>query len=97
MITDFIAELVRAANGIGRLKTAEKRRLLERAAYTIQDMEEQLGNVADQRSHRTSEELMKLAEMVIDGVPDVLVAHGMLEGADAIKRLRILWEAQKRR
>jgi hypothetical protein len=62
MPTDFIAELIRAAN---------------------------------ERSHRTSEELMKLAEMVIDGVPDVLVAHGMLEGADAIRRLKLLNDASQ--
>jgi hypothetical protein len=92
LTTDFIAELYRAANEVDRLTTVEKSRLLERAAYTIQDLEEQLGNVADQRSHRTAEELLKLAEMVKDGVYDEMVAHGMLEGADAIRRLRILVE-----
>jgi hypothetical protein len=92
LTTDFIAELFRAANEIDWLMTVEKRRLLERAAHTIEDMEEQLGNVADQKSHRIADELLKLAEMVVDGVPDVLIAQGFLEAADAIRRLRILAE-----
>jgi hypothetical protein len=94
-ITDFIAELYRAANEIDRLTTVEKSRLLRRAAHTIQDMEEQLSNVADHRSHRIAEELLKLAEMVKDGVYDMLVAHGLLEGADAIRRLKILGEVSE--
>ncbi|WP_188080126.1 hypothetical protein [Neorhizobium sp. P12A] len=94
LITDFIAELYRAANEIDRLTTVEKRRLLERAAHTIVDMEEQLGNVADQRSHRLAAELLKLTDMALDGVPDVLIGHGFLEAADAIRRLKILADSQ---
>ncbi|TCR63353.1 hypothetical protein [Rhizobium sp. BK376] len=88
--TNFIAELVRAANKIDRLTTVEKYRLLERAAYTIRDMEAQLGNAIDQKAHRIAGELLTLTEMVMDGGYNVLVAQGMLEGADAIRRLRIL-------
>ncbi|TCR72222.1 hypothetical protein [Rhizobium sp. BK376] len=92
--TNFVAELYRAANEIDRLTTVEKRRLLVRAAHTIVDMEELLGNVADHRSHRLATELLALSDMVLDGVWDVLISHGFLEAADAIRRLKILADSE---
>ena len=41
--TDFIAELVRAANEVEKLDAYEKVRLLDRAVTTIRDMREQVG------------------------------------------------------
>jgi hypothetical protein len=40
--TDFIAELVRAGNDVDKLQPKEIRRLLDRAATTIQDLREQI-------------------------------------------------------
>jgi hypothetical protein len=40
--TDFIAELVRAANEVHKLSYFEKRRLLERAITTIHDLRSQV-------------------------------------------------------
>jgi hypothetical protein len=41
--TDFIAELVRAANEVEKLIEFERHRLLERAVATIRDMRETIG------------------------------------------------------
>jgi anti-sigma-K factor RskA len=40
--TDFIAELVRAANEVHKLSRLEKRRLVERAITTIHDLRSQV-------------------------------------------------------
>jgi predicted dinucleotide-utilizing enzyme len=42
-ITDFIVELVRAANEVGCLNDQEKKRLLERSVTVIRDMRETIG------------------------------------------------------
>jgi hypothetical protein len=41
-ITDFIVELVRAANEVEHLKDLEKKRLLERSVAIIRDMRESI-------------------------------------------------------
>jgi hypothetical protein len=41
--TDFIAELVRAANEVEMLRGEEARHLLNRAITTIRDMREKIG------------------------------------------------------
>lgn len=41
--TDFIAELVRAANKVEKLTDYERRRLFERAVTTIKDLRETIG------------------------------------------------------
>jgi hypothetical protein len=78
LITDLIAELYRAANEIDRLTTVEKRRLLETAGHTMRDMDQELGNVGDHRSERNAGELLKPADTMADGVPDILDVHRML-------------------
>jgi hypothetical protein len=41
--TDFIVELIRAANGIDRLPASEKNRLLDRSVTVITELREQIG------------------------------------------------------
>jgi hypothetical protein len=41
--TDFVAELIRAANQIESLTALEKNRLLDRAATVVREMREQMG------------------------------------------------------
>lgn len=43
LTTDFIAELIRAANEADKLTPFEVRRLLNRSVATIRDMREQTG------------------------------------------------------
>ncbi|CCF21869.1 conserved protein of unknown function [Pseudorhizobium banfieldiae] len=42
-VTEFVVELVRAANEVEKLGSFERRRLFERAVTTIRDMRETIG------------------------------------------------------
>lgn len=92
--TDFIAELYRAANEIGKLTPFEKRRLIERAVITVRDMREQ---AAASDPDRTGGDVLDGIEAIaldIASVPDALVGHAMLEAADMIRALKILLDAR---
>ncbi len=92
-VTDFISELVEAANTLPSLAPSERRRLIERGISTVQAQRELLhvnGNmVAIQPGFMA--DMPTLAGMAGDNdAVDVIVSAGMLMLAGEIRRLRIL-------
>ena len=89
--TDFIAELIRAANEIHTLTSVERVRLIERAAATIQAQRDLL--TMRERiiplSRDVTADLGKLKQEA-PNLPELLSAVVMLKCADEIRRLRIL-------
>lgn len=93
---DFIAELVRAANQVGKLSPVERRRLLHRAVSTIQGLRNVLA-ATDKivpMERGVSKDLQHMSSILMD-IPDVIVADALLEGAHEIRRLRILANTQE--
>jgi hypothetical protein len=89
--TNFISELIRAANEIHTLTAIERTRLIERAAATIQAQRDMLA-MRDRvvpLSFDVTADLGKLKQEA-SGLPEVLSAVVMLKCADEIRRLRIL-------
>ncbi|KEQ02281.1 hypothetical protein [Pseudorhizobium pelagicum] len=93
--TDFIAELVRAANEVEKLSAYEKVRLLDRAVTTIRDMREQVGIPSSGTD----------ADAVVDlQMTRVAFARGkrtgdhvraaLLDAADMIRTLRIVSDTE---
>lgn len=93
--TDFVAELIRAANEIERLMPLERRRLLDRSVSTIralQDYLEASGKVVTFEGG-ISKDLQQVSAMLHD-VPEAIIAHALLAAADEIRRLRILTQGK---
>jgi hypothetical protein len=91
--TDFIAELVRAANEVGKLAPLEKGRLLQRSIVIIRDSREQVGI----RSSRTAADAVIDLQTVaasIDRRSDDQVKTALLDAADMIRTLKILLDAK---
>jgi hypothetical protein len=87
--TDFIAELVRAANEVGKLATLEKGRLLQRSIVIIRDGRNEAGippadGVIDLQTVAAS----------IDRRSDNEVKTALLDAADMIRTLKIVLEAK---
>ncbi len=92
--TDFIFELVRAANDIGNLTPFEKRRLLERAVKTIREGRDQVGTAPSKTEPDKVVDLETIAASIASA-PDVLFGHAMLEAADMIRTLKKLDAKEK--
>ncbi|TCL63273.1 hypothetical protein [Rhizobium sp. BK251] len=89
--TDFVAELIRAANEIDKLTPLECHRLLDRAASTkwaLRDLLDATGKVVP-IERGIGREQPQLSAM-LHNIPDEIVAHALLHAADEIRRLRIL-------
>ena len=87
--TDFIAELVRAANEVHSLTQFERRRLLQRAVITIRELREQVGLPSNHASADALIELQTTA-VAIASRSDEQVKCALLTAADMIRTLRIL-------
>lgn len=95
--TEFIAELIRAANEIDALTPFERVRLIERAAATIQAQRDLLA-MRERVVPLTFDVTANLDEMkhLAPELPELLSAVVMLKCADEIRRLRILLETGQR-
>ncbi|WP_281978559.1 hypothetical protein [Pseudorhizobium flavum] len=95
--TDFIAELIRAANEIDALTPSERVRLIERAAATIQAQRDLLA-MRERVVPLSFDVTANLDEMkhLAPELPELLSAVVMLKCADEIRRLRILLETGHR-
>lgn len=94
--TEFVAELIRAANEVERLAPLERRGLLERAVSTVRALRDYLqgrGKVAP-IERGIGKELQQLSAM-LHNIPDEIVAHALLQAADEIRRLRILVQEKR--
>ena len=91
--TDFIAELVRAANEVDKLAPLEKGRLLQRAIVTIRDMR----NIVGMPTIGTAVDTLIVIGAVaasVDRRPDQDVRVAMLQAAGMIRDLRIIMDTK---
>lgn len=88
-ITDFISELIRAANEVERLTPSEVSRLLDRSVDTIRDMREQAGVESSRRANDVVIDLgiasARARDLSIEDIRDTLI-----DAADVIRALRII-------
>jgi hypothetical protein len=91
LTNDFIAELVRAANEVGKIGVYEQHRLLERAITTITDMRESVGIPRNAKGYDSLTDLKLLAANV-DVIPIAPeeVRDGLLMAAGMIRDLHIV-------
>ncbi|OHV80362.1 hypothetical protein [Ensifer sp. LCM 4579] len=89
LTTDFIAELIRAANEADQLTHHEISRLFERSIDTIRDMREQTG-IAD--PHRARDVLidLRIASERARDLSAEEVRDALVDAADVIRSLKIL-------
>lgn len=94
--TDFVAELIYAANTIDDVTPFERRRLLERGMAIVaaqRELLEMRGNIVPLQPD-FMQAMAKLAEIAgRDNGIEILIAVGMLNLADEIRRLRVLCKA----
>lgn len=91
LTTDFIAELVRAANESDQLTRYEKSRLLDRSIDTIRDMREQTGSAEAHRARDVLIDLRISSERARDLSAEE-VRDALVDSADVIRALKILLE-----
>ncbi|MGV1760556.1 hypothetical protein ACQZ6F_27265 [Rhizobium sp. A22-96] len=88
---NFITELVRAANEIGRITDFEEQRLLDRAVTTIRDMREAIGIPASGMGTDAAIDLQTVSALVKAGVAqDDTVRAALLDAAGMIRDLHIV-------
>uniref|UniRef100_UPI0031019506 hypothetical protein n=1 Tax=Neorhizobium sp. EC2-8 TaxID=3129230 RepID=UPI0031019506 len=95
LTTDFIVELIRAANEIDKLTASEKNRLLDRAAAIIRDMRGQVGIPAT----RTRADAVVELQVVAASVPfgrrtNEQVKAVLLNAAAMIRDLHIVLDTK---
>ena len=93
--TDFITELYRTANEVGKLTAFEKRRLIERAARTVKQMRVQIA-LSSLPRRDGQDVLVDIATVgaEIASAPNQIVSHPLLEAADLIRTLKIVLDAK---
>lgn len=92
--TEFVTELWRAANEVEKLTMFERRRLLERAAYTIRDMRAAINFSG--RPKKSGDVVERFEAMARDValVPAEEIAQALSEAAEMIRTLKILLDAK---
>lgn len=89
--TDFISELVRAANEVEKLTASEKNRLLDRSVMVIRELRERIGKPTT----RTRADAVVELQIVAAAVPfgrrtDEQVKAFLLQAATMIRDLHIV-------
>lgn len=89
--TDFITEIIRAANEIDRLGNTERRRLIDRAVLAIRDMREAIG-LNGPRATKDSLIGLQIVSAAIsaDQASDEKVRAAFLEAAGMMRDLHIV-------
>ena len=94
-VTDFVAELLRAANRVDRLGDLEKRRLLERAVTTIRDMRDEVGIRQSRTTADAVIDLQTTAAAIYRGSrSNDEVKAALLHAAEMIRALKIILDAK---
>ena len=91
--TDFISELVRAANEIGKLDNYQRSRLLYRAIATIRDGRDQVGIPPSRTAADAVIDLLTIAASVGSRSDDEIKA-ALLDAANMIRTLKIVLDAK---
>ncbi|WP_085043874.1 hypothetical protein [Ensifer aridi] len=89
LTTDFIAELIRAANEADKLTPFEVKRLLNRSVATIRDMREQTGIRGNHRAKDVVIDL-QVAAARAESLSSAEIRDALLDAADIIRTLKIL-------
>jgi hypothetical protein len=93
LTTQFIAELIRAANEADRLTPFEVKRLLSRSVATIRDMREQTGIPGSNRAKDVVIDL-QVAAARADTLPKDEIRDNLLDAADIIRTLKIILDGK---
>ncbi|MCO6389245.1 hypothetical protein [Aliihoeflea sp. 40Bstr573] len=94
----FVSELIRAGNETEQLGTAERARLLQRAACTIRDYRDDINASDAMAFDGTPDDIVYCLEHMAERVDDFAVheiAEALLEAAEAVKVGRILVDAKQ--
>jgi hypothetical protein len=92
--TQFIAELIRAANEADKLNPFEIKRLLNRSVATIRDMREQTGILGTSRARDVVIDL-QVAAARADTLPEDEIRDNLLDAADIIRTLKIVLDGKE--
>ncbi|WP_037470685.1 hypothetical protein [Sinorhizobium fredii] len=84
LTTQFVGELIRAANQVEKLNPLEVKRLLNRSIATIRDMREQIGIPASNRVKKRA-----------DSLPAADARDALLDAADIIRTLKIVLDGKE--
>ncbi|WP_085043826.1 hypothetical protein [Ensifer aridi] len=93
LTTQFIAELIRAANEADRLAPFEIKRLLNRSVATIREMREQTGILGSNRAKDVVIDL-QVAAARANGLSAVEARDALLEAANVIRTLKVILESK---
>jgi len=93
LTTQFIAELIRAANEADKLTPFEVKRLLNRSVATIRDMREQTGIPGSNRAKDVVIDL-QVAAARADTLPKDEIRYNLLDAADIIRTLKIILDGK---
>ncbi|CAN7665815.1 hypothetical protein LJR098_002000 [Rhizobium sp. LjRoot98] len=91
--TDFIAELIKAANELDRLPTFEVSCLLDRSVDTIRDMREQTG-VEQSALGRDVVIYLQTSSARAKGLPEDQARDALLDAAETIQTLKMVLDAK---
>ncbi|MDK1493352.1 hypothetical protein QN219_25440 [Sinorhizobium sp. 7-81] len=94
LTTQFIAELVRAANEANRLTLFEVKRLLNRSIATIRDMREETGIPGSKRAKDVVIDL-QVAAARADRLSSGEIRDALIDAADVIRTLKILLDGKE--
>lgn len=88
--TDFVAELIRAANELEKQNDFERKRLLENALLIIQHLSQGLGHPYFFSTSETAFALQSVSTAITLGwASDAQVKAALLEAAETIRGLRV--------
>jgi hypothetical protein len=91
--TNFIAELVRAANMLEKIGESEKRRLLDRAWRTIREGREQTGLKPSRTKADHAMDFLSMSRS-LELYSDDEIKGALLEAADMVRTLKIMLDAK---
>ncbi|MBP1885097.1 hypothetical protein [Sinorhizobium mexicanum] len=94
LTTQFIAELIRAANEADRLTPFEVKRLLNRSIATIRDMREAIGIPGSNRAKDVVIDL-QVAAARADRLTAAEIRDTLIDAADVIRTLKILLDGKE--
>lgn len=95
-VSAFISELIRDANQIDKLGDFQKRRMLERAVTIIREMREQTGiRGGDTNSDMVIDLQTTAAALTLGKRSNQQVSEAMLDAAEAIRVLKILFDGKE--
>jgi len=93
-MTDFIAELIGAANGVEELTHYEVSRLLDRSIDTIRDMRDQAGVAGVHSAQDVLIDLRLSSERAGDLLPEQ-ARDALIDAADVLRSLKIILDRTK--